>query len=46
MSTIFKRMWKLFRKIWSSDHTLSSEIDGHKWESKIEIFSHLSSRHR
>lgn len=46
MSTIFKCMWKLFRKIWSSNHTLSSEIDAHKWESKVEMFSHFSSKHQ
>jgi hypothetical protein len=37
-------MWKMFRKLWFSGETLSSGIDGHKWESKVEVFSNLSGR--
>ena len=41
---LFVLMWKVFRKFWSSGEAVSYGIDGHKWESKIEMFKSLSSR--
>ena len=41
---ILKRMFKMFRKLWLSGDTMSSGIDCHKWESKVEMFRNLSGR--
>lgn len=41
---ILKRMFKMFRKLWLSGETMSSGIDCHKWESKVEMFRNLSGR--
>ena len=40
---VLKRMLKMFRKLWHSGGPVSNGIDGHKWESKVEVFRNLSS---
>ena len=39
---IFGFIWKHLRKFWQSSGTLQTEIDSHKWESKIEVFKSIS----
>ena len=41
---VLRLLCKIFRGLWGSKGTLSDSIDSHKWESKAEIASSLSSR--
>ena len=37
-------IWKCWRQLWRSSGAPPTGIDSHKWESKIEILRHLSSK--
>ena len=41
---VLRFIQKWLCKLWGSGLSLSTGIDSHKWESKIEILSHLSNR--
>jgi hypothetical protein len=38
MKIMFGFLWKNIRKLWRSDKAVTTGIDTHKWESKIEIY--------
>jgi hypothetical protein len=39
---VLRLIQKWLRRLWGSGGTLTTAIDSHKWESKIEILGHLS----
>ncbi|MHC4682182.1 MAG: hypothetical protein ACYTEK_26255 [Planctomycetota bacterium] len=41
---VLRFMWRIWRWLWRSGAASPDGIDGHKWESKVEILKNLSSR--
>jgi hypothetical protein len=42
---VIRSIQKWLRKLWDSGEPVTTSIDSHKWENKIEILGHLSRRY-